>query len=59
MMNGRLQPCQEFIQSVDDGRSLLDSVATGDETWCFQYDIIHIKEEENLNSPINMSSFGF
>jgi hypothetical protein len=34
----RLQACQEFIQSVDDDRSLLDSVVMGDETWCFQYD---------------------
>jgi hypothetical protein len=30
--------CQEFIQSVHDDLSLLVSVVTGDETWCFQYD---------------------
>jgi hypothetical protein len=29
---------QEFIQSVHDDGSLLVSVVTGDETWCFQYD---------------------
>jgi hypothetical protein len=34
----RLQACQEFIQSVDDDRSLLDSIVRGDETCCFQYD---------------------
>jgi hypothetical protein len=34
----RLQVCQEFIQFVDDDCSLLDSVVTGDEPWCFQYD---------------------
>jgi hypothetical protein len=28
----RLQAYQEFIQSVDDNRSLLDSVVTGNET---------------------------
>jgi hypothetical protein len=33
----RWQACQEFIQSVHD-LSLLVSVVTGDETWCFQYD---------------------
>jgi hypothetical protein len=27
----RLQTCQEFIQSVDDDRSLLGSIVTGDE----------------------------
>jgi hypothetical protein len=27
-----LQACQDFLQSVDDYRSLLDSVVTGDET---------------------------
>jgi hypothetical protein len=26
------------LQSVDHDRSLLDSIVTGDETWCFQYD---------------------
>jgi hypothetical protein len=34
----RLQACQEFIHSVDDHHSLLDTVVMGDETWCFQYD---------------------
>jgi hypothetical protein len=34
----RLQACQEIIQSVDDGRSLLDAVVSADETWCFQHD---------------------
>jgi hypothetical protein len=34
----RLPACQQFIQSVADDRSLLDSVVAGDETWCFQYD---------------------
>jgi hypothetical protein len=34
----RLQACQQFIQLVDDGRSLFDSVVTSDEIWCFQYD---------------------
>jgi hypothetical protein len=28
---GRLQVCQEFMQSVYDDRSLLDSIVTGDE----------------------------
>jgi hypothetical protein len=32
----KLQACQEFIHSVDDNHSLLDSAVTGDETWCFQ-----------------------
>jgi hypothetical protein len=30
--------CQEFVQSVDDDRFLLDAVVTSDETWCFQND---------------------
>jgi hypothetical protein len=34
----RLKACEEFIQSVHDDRSMLDSVATGDEKWCFQCD---------------------
>jgi hypothetical protein len=34
----RLQACQEFILSVDDDCSLLDSVLMGYEAWCFQYD---------------------
>jgi hypothetical protein len=34
----RLQACQEFIQSVDDDCSFLDSIVTGEETWCFRYD---------------------
>jgi hypothetical protein len=34
----RVQACQEFIQSVGDDHSLLDSVVRGEETWCFQYD---------------------
>jgi hypothetical protein len=33
-----LQACQEFIQSMDDDRSLLDSIIMGYETWSFQYD---------------------
>jgi hypothetical protein len=33
-----LQACPEFIQSVDDNHSLLDSVVKGNETWCFPYD---------------------
>jgi hypothetical protein len=37
LMNRRLQAYQEFIQSVDDDRSLLDSNVTADETWFFQY----------------------
>jgi hypothetical protein len=32
-----LEACQQFIQSVDDDHSLLDSIVTGDETWRFQY----------------------
>jgi hypothetical protein len=34
----RLQTSQEFIQYLYDDRSLLDSIVTGDETCCFQYD---------------------
>jgi hypothetical protein len=34
----RLPACQECIQSVDDDRCLLDSIVTGDETWCFEND---------------------
>jgi hypothetical protein len=34
----RLQACREFSRSVDVDRSLLHSVVTSDETWCFQYD---------------------
>jgi hypothetical protein len=34
----RLQACQEFVRSVNDHRSLLDSVVMGAETWCFLYD---------------------
>jgi hypothetical protein len=34
----RLQACQDFIQSVNDDRSLLDSVVMGDEKWRFQFD---------------------
>jgi hypothetical protein len=37
-MSVRLQACQEFVQSMDDNRSLLDSIVMGYETWCFQYD---------------------
>jgi hypothetical protein len=35
----RLQAYQELIQPGNDDLSLFDSVATGDDMWCFQYDL--------------------
>jgi hypothetical protein len=47
----RLQACQEFIQSVDDDRSLPDSIVTGDETRCFQYDPQAKRQSMEWRSP--------
>jgi hypothetical protein len=47
----KLQDCQEFIQSVDDEHSLLDSTVTGDETWCFHYDLQTKRQSMEWPSP--------
>jgi hypothetical protein len=47
----RLKSCQEFIQPVDDDRSLLDSVVTGDKAWCFQYDPQTKRQRMEWRSP--------
>jgi hypothetical protein len=36
---------------VDDDRSLLDSVITGDEAWCFQYDPQTKRQSLEWRSP--------
>lgn len=47
----RLEACQEFIQSVHDDCSLLDSVETGDQTWYFQYDPQAIRQSMEWRTP--------
>jgi hypothetical protein len=46
-----LQACQQFIQSVDDDFSVLGSILTASETWCFQYDPATKRQLMEWRSP--------
>jgi hypothetical protein len=54
-----LQACEDVTQSVDDDRSLLDSVVTGDETWCFQCDLQTKRQSMEWRSPSSPTQRAF